>query len=504
MSQTPAADTPPTPPVPPKQSESHAPAAAALPHTPQPRPAARRIRGVVLTAFLVTGITGLLLFGVPEAMHALNTVSTDDAYVNGRVSFVAARVPGQISTVLVEDNNRVRKGDLLAQLDKEPYQVQVNIRQAAVEAAQADLAATEARTRASEAAARAARFRLEHAIEDVENHIALLRSKVASLAARKSAAAKAQADYERAVPLAGSGAVAHEDLDRRKEAMEVAQAQVEESLQDVYQVRVSLGLPPQPENGAALADVPANLGQTFSSVREAQFALLEAAAQFGVTISTWNKTPKEMIAEFYQRDPEGNLDRIYEKLLQDAPAMLQARAKLAQAQRDLDQAKLDLSYCDIRAEIDGVVTRREAYPGNNVVIGQALMAIRSLTDVWIDANFKETQLAELRIGQPVEVRADMYGSAHLFKGRISGFTNGTGSTLALLPAENATGNFVKVVQRLPVRIELVEYDPDAAPLFTGLSVTPSVNIRATPSGENAGKLLQPPAPGTAPVGGATK
>ena len=98
------------------------------------------------------------------------------------------------------------------------------------------------------------------------------------------------------------------------------------------------------------------------------------------------------------------------------------------------------------------------------------MAIRSLTDIWIDANFKETQLADLRIGQPVDLDVDMYGSQQHFKGRISGFTMGTGSTLALLPAENATGNFVKVVQRLPVRIELVDYDPDKAPLFIGLSV----------------------------------
>src|SRR6202008_2122578 len=94
------------------------------------------------------------------------------------------------------------------------------------------------------------------------------------------------------------------------------------------------------------------------------------------------------------------------------------------------------------------------------------------TDIWVDANFKETQLANLRIGQPTDLYVDMYGGRKVFKGRISGFTMGTGSTLALLPPENATGNFVKVVQRLPVRIDLVEYDPERLPLFTGLSVTP--------------------------------
>jgi membrane fusion protein (multidrug efflux system) len=158
---------------------------------------------------------------------------------------------------------------------------------------------------------------------------------------------------------------------------------------------------------------------------------------------------------------------------------------------NLDQALLDLRYCDVVSEIDGVVTRREVNPGNNVIPGQSVMAVRSLTEIWIDANFKETQLARLRIGQAADVDVDMYGSRERFKGRISGFTMGTGSTLALLPPENATGNFVKVVQRLPVRIDLQDYDPDKTPLFIGLSVTPHVYVNEKPTGPDAGKVLQP-------------
>jgi membrane fusion protein (multidrug efflux system) len=127
--------------------------------------------------------------------------------------------------------------------------------------------------------------------------------------------------------------------------------------------------------------------------------------------------------------------------------------------------------------------------------------VRSLTEIWIDANFKETQLGELRIGQRVEVFADTYGSRRAFHGRITGFTYGTGSTLALLPPQNATGNFVKVVQRLPVRIELEDYDPNDDTLFAGLSVTPYVYVKEPPTGPNAGRRLQNPAhPGT-PAGG---
>src|SRR5262249_849599 len=176
---------------------------------------------------------------------------------------------------------------------------------------------------------------------------------------------------------------------------------------------------------------------------------------------------KQVIDEFRSRDAQGDIDRIIAALIPEAPAIKQADAKVLQAQRDLDQAELNLRYCRVLAEIDGVVTRRNVNPGNNGQAGQQLMAIRSLTEIWIDANFKETQLAELRIGQRVEVYADTYGSRRAFRGRITGFTYGTGSTLALLPPQNATGNFVKVVQRLPVRIELEGYDPDADTLFAG-------------------------------------
>ena len=170
--------------------------------------------------------------------------------------------------------------------------------------------------------------------------------------------------------------------------------------------------------------------------------------------------------------------------------MKQAEAKLESANRDLAQAELNLRYCDIVAEINGVVTRRNVNPGDYVQTGQNLMAIRSLGEIWVDANFKETQLRDMRIGQPVDLHVDMYGGDHVFKGRIAGFTMGTGSTLALLPAENATGNFIKVVQRLPVRIELEGYNPDKTPLFIGTSVVPYVYVNRQATGPDAGKLLQ--------------
>jgi len=466
-----------TSPVPPPVTSSHA---TATPHK------SHRWRWIVGAAVLLAA----LLVGLPSLIHSWGTVSTDDAYVNGHVTIVAPRVAGQIARVFVDDNNRVRKGDLLVQLDKEPYQVQVNIAQAAVDAAQSDLVSAQAEARALEGKARSLRFNLEHAIEDVKNQIALIRFKVATLNSRKAQLTRAQSDYDRMDKARNTGVISPNEIAQLTEALYVAKAQVDEASQGVYQVRAALGLPPTPENGDDLAAVPPDIEQTASSVRQAQASLAQAAAQLGVSDS-FNKTPKQMVEDFYKRDPEGNIDRIYNQLLKDAPAVKQAQSKLAQVQRNLDQAKLNLRYTDVRAEIDGVVTRREVNPGNNVNAGQGLMGVRSLTEIWVDANFKETQLANLRIGQPAELDVDMYGSRQRFRGRISGFTMGTGSTLALLPAQNATGNFVKVVQRLPVRIDLTDYDPDKAPLFTGLSVTATVFPNEKPQGPDAGKFLQP-------------
>jgi membrane fusion protein (multidrug efflux system) len=431
-----------------------------------------------------------LIDGVPWVITALRTVSTDDAYVNGHVTFVAPRVAGQVARVLVDDNNRVHGGDLLVQLDREPYQVQVDITQTAVAAAQADFVAAQAQVRGLEGLARSQRFALERAVEELDNQVAELRSRVATLQSKKATLTRARADYERDQRLVKSGAASKEKFDADTEALLVAQAEVDKAQQNVFQIRAGLGLPPKPATAADLAEVPADLDQTYSAIKEAQGRLMQTAAQLGV-VSSFDKSPKQMIADFHKRDPEGNINRIYAQLLKDAPAVKQAEAKLAEMRADLDQAQLNLRYCDVVAEIDGVVTRRNVNPGDNLVAGQSIMALRSLTDIWVDANFKETQLAKLRIGQAVDVDVDMYGSRRRFRGRISGFTMGTGSTLALLPAENATGNFVKVVQRLPVRIDLLDYDPDVTPLFIGLSVTPYVHVNEKPTGPDAGKVLQP-------------
>jgi membrane fusion protein, multidrug efflux system len=467
---------------------------------PPSRPAtapSHRKRRLVVGVLAVLVLAAIWKFGVPWIELTLNTVSTDDAYVNGHVTFVAARVGGQIARVLVDDNNRVHKGDVLAQLDKEPHEDDVAVKRAAVDTAKADLDAAIAAVRGVEAQARSLYWQLENAIEDVDNRVALLGARVAALDKNKATLKFAQLEFARAQQLLPSGTITQQEYDRRQAALSVAQAEVTQAMADVHQSRVSLGLVAQPESGD-LGEAPADIDQTFSSVREAQAALIQTAAQLGVAHS-YEQLPKKMLKQFESLN-QGDVDRTLAGLTENAPTVKQAEAKLESAERDLVQAELNLRYCDVVAEIDGVVTRRNVNPGNNVQVGQSLMAIRSLREIWVDANFKETQLRDLRIGQAVDLHVDMYGDRHVFKGRVSGFTQGTGSTLALLPPENATGNFIKVVQRLPVRIDLEGYDPNEDTLFNGTSVVPYVYLNKPATGPDAGKFLQAYRPSSPTVG----
>ena len=387
----------------------------------------------------MVGLAVALWFLIPWLDLTLNTISTDDAYVNDHNTIVAPRVPGQVVKVLVDDNNRVRKGedpwvfgadtlgllgspfgqgpllaasalfpartgDVLVQLDKEPYRVQVAIKQAAVTAAEADLTAAKAQVQGLVGQTRADRFKLEHAIEDVDNQVANLGAAVAKLNSAKATLDLAKSNLKRGEELAPGGNISKEELATRQQTVKVDQADVDQAQQTVYAIRVGLGLPTEPPKGKDLTDVPDDLDQNFSSVREVLGVLIQSAAQLGYFPASWNATPKETIAAFYKQDPEGNLDRIYAKIIPKAPAIKQAEAKLLQAQYDLAQAELNLRYCDVVSDIDGVVTSRNVNPGNNVSAGQSLMVVHSLKEIWIDANFKETQLADLRIGQRCAAR----------------------------------------------------------------------------------------------------
>src|SRR6516164_3099480 len=302
-----------------KSASADKPVAPESPAKSKSKPARRRRRWPMVLGILLVAL--LLVVGIPRILHALNTVSTDDAYVNGYVTFVAPRVAGQVARVLVDDNNRVKKGDVLVELDAEPFRVQVAIKQAAVDSAQADLVVTEANVRASVAQARSQRFKLSRAIEDVDNQIALIRARVATWEQSKAALVLAKAEFDRAERLLATRVVSAEEYDKRREELDVAKAQVTQALESVFQARVALGLPGQPPAGTSLGDVPPDLDQTFSSVRQAQADLLQSAGQLGIVPSSYNLTPKQTVDEFYRRDPSGDLDRIYAAVITNAPSL---------------------------------------------------------------------------------------------------------------------------------------------------------------------------------------
>jgi len=256
------------------------------------------------------------------------------------VTFVAPRVAGQVSRVLVDDNNRVHKGDLLAELDKEPYRVAVSEKQAAVETADADLQAAIAATRAIEAQARSRRWDLQHAVQDVESQVALLHARVAGVAKSKAALALAQLQFSRAQQLVAKADVPREVYDQRQAEVTTSGAELAQALADVHQIRVSLGLSAQPDGGD-LAQVPPDLDETFSSVLQAQAALIQSAAQLGV-VHSFGQSPKAMLDEF---EKLGDIDKTFDRYAANAPPVKQAAAKLEAAKRDLAQAQLDLHNC---------------------------------------------------------------------------------------------------------------------------------------------------------------
>ena len=267
-------------------------------------------------------------FFTPSIIRSFRTISTDDAYVNGHVTFVAPRMAGKVIEVRVDDNNPVKKGDLLVRIDPEPFQVQVNLKKAAVELAEGDLIAAEAQTRGLEALARSQRWKMETASELVNNQIALLKARVATVETKIAILDRAHADYERARPLVDKGSVSREEFDQRRQDIRVAEASLNQVREEVYQVRASLGLSPHPEPGKSMTDVPADLDQTYSEVRTALAQLLQTMSQLGLPLGSTNLTPRQAIAEFRKRDAEGDIDRILLNLVPKAPAVIQAKAKL--------------------------------------------------------------------------------------------------------------------------------------------------------------------------------
>lgn len=360
--------------------------------------------------------------------------STDDAQIDGHIYPISARVNGHVIKVNYDDGDTVKKGDVLVVIDPTDYQV-------ALEKARADY---------QEAAAQADAARYGVPISSVGSG-SQIRSADADMAAAEASVAAAQKEAEAA----------------QSQVVE-AQANALKLNTDVERYRQLLGkreISAQQFDAAIAAATAAN-----ATVKAREASLLAAQAQV-----------KNAQSRIVQANAELRNARITPKNV----AATQAKAQSADAQAQvykasLDQAQLNLSYTTIVAPVDGVVGQRSVQVGSNVAIGQDLMAVVPLNDVWVTANFKETQLAHMHPGEYTKIKVDTYGGK-TWDGRVTDIGGATGARFSLLPPENATGNYVKVVQRIPVRIDFDGHDKPGfnkdGKLRPGMSVEPDVRVR---------------------------
>jgi membrane fusion protein (multidrug efflux system) len=445
-------------------------------------------------------------------------VSTDDAFVVGDASTVPSRIADVVERVLVHDNDYVERGTLLVQLDREPYQLLVDQKRSdwqqarlsidgmvrMLEAARADLEQARDQVRSSLASLEEAWRAVEGQQEQVRYRVASLRAEAASLRAAHAELILSQKDHERIKNLVAQQSGTPAELDQRLAALQSGREKLKAAAERVQQARALLALPPDYQHPE---QVPADLERTATDVRRAVAAGQQILAKLGLAAAASDLQPESLhraLRDLTARTTESWYDgvpsvRAARAQLDQAIAMLGGASfdpakpyehpTVVKAQKELADAELRLAYTEIRAPVSGFVNRRAVNPGDGVQSGQGLLAIQPLDAVYLVANFKETQIADLAIGQPAEVEVDAY-PGRTFRGRVSGFAPATGAASSMLPPENATGNFVKVVQRIPVRIDLVDPNPPETPLLVGMSIVPMVDIKAQPEGPDAGGRLR--------------
>jgi membrane fusion protein, multidrug efflux system len=388
------------------------------------------IGGVVLIAVLV----GLFLY-----YH--DRESTDDAQVDGHITPIASKIYGRVAQVLVDDNQPVKAGQVLVKIDPRDYQ-------ASLDQAKAQLAL-------AESDARSAGVDVPRTQENVASGTS---SADAQLAGAVADLASAQATYDQS--RTADLAFAQANINKSRANAELAKADLAR-----YKPLLDKGEISQQQYDAAKANADATasaltadeqkLEQAQRSVEVAKAQLASAAArvdQAKAGVASAHADIKQV--SMRASDEQGKI------------------AKVQEAQAQLQAAELNLSYTDIVAPVNGVVTHKQVEPGQIIQQGQGLLVIVPLQDVWVTANFKETQLRNMKAGQKAYVHVDTYGKT--FTGHLDSIAGATGAVLSLLPPENATGNYVKVVQRIPVKIILDPIPPDKAILRPGMNVDATV------------------------------
>ena len=370
-----------------------------------------------------------------------NRESTDDAQVDGHITPLASKVYGRVSQVLVEDNQAVKAGQVLVKIDARDYQ-------AAVDQAKASLLLAESEARS--AGVDVPRTR--------ENVLSGTTSADAQVMGAQADLARAQATYEQAQT--ADLAWAQANVEKSEANAELAKADLAR-----YRPLMEKGEISKQQYDAAKANADA----TASTLKADQQRLAQAQRNVDVAKAQLDAAK----AGVEQAKAELDSARANVKQVSMKAADAQAKiAKVEQARAALEAAQLNLSYTDITAPVDGVATHKQVEPGQIVQAGQGLLVVVPLESVWVTANFKETQLKNMKPGQKAQVKVDTYGKT--FNGHVDSIAGATGSVLSLLPPENATGNYVKVVQRIPVKIVLDPIPQEKAVLRPGMNVDATV------------------------------
>ena len=388
------------------------------------------IGGVVVAAVLL----GLYLY-------YRNRESTDDAQVDGHITPVAAKVYGRVAEVLVTDNQHVTAGQVLVKLDPRDYQ-------AVLDQAKGQLALAESE-------AKAAGVDVPRTQENVASGTS---SADAQLLGAQADLLQAQANYEQAKT--ADLAYAQANVQKSKANAELAQADLARYKPLLEKQEIS-----QQQYDAAKANADA----TASTLKADQEKLAQAERNIEISNAQVDAAKARVAqAQAGVTSAKANTKQVAMRQA-DAQAKI---AKVQQARAAVEAAQLNLEYTTITAPVDGVATHKQVEVGQVVQPGQGLMVVVPLHNVWVTANFKETQLKKMRAGQKAEVEVDTYGKT--FSGHVDSIAGATGAVLSLLPPENATGNYVKVVQRIPVKIVLDPIPPDKAILRPGMNVNATV------------------------------
>lgn len=352
----------------------------------------KKIAFILFPIIIMMGAVAIYLYLQYSATH----ISTDDAFVDGRMHVIAPKVSGTVKAIHIQDNQFIKRNDLILEIDPVDYEVMVRQAQAALDAQ---------RTTLSEI-----KDGVDTVRKQMEQITAELEAGQANLELQKANLELAKADLQRSEYLLKKEAIAKQQYDNAKNRYEVASAQVKAGEAQVKELEASLG---------------------------AQKALIK---------QTEAKIPTQ-------------------------------KSQIRQGEAALQRAELNKGYTKIYAPADGYITKRTVEIGNQVQAGQPLMAIVPLNqeDVWITANYKETQLKKVKPGQRVAIKVDTY-PGHVFYGKVDSVMAGTGAVFSLFPPENATGNFVKVVQRVPVKIVLDKGSDPGHLLRIGMSVVPTILI----------------------------